>query len=87
MTQAVCLLLCVRDLRDQDLDNGSLYGGAARHGTPQPALCPADGFDSMSDHVVIGTAIAAAPRDLVCPVRRKTPTFRAVRMSTVCVVS
>lgn len=65
MTQAVCLLLCVRDLRDQDLDNGSLYGGAARHGTPQPALCSADGFDSMRDHVVIGTAIAAAPRDVV----------------------
>lgn len=35
MTQAVCLLLCVRDLRDQDLDNGSLNGGAARHGTLQ----------------------------------------------------
>lgn len=65
MTQAVCLLLCVRDLRDQDSDNGSLYGGAARHGTPQPALCPADGFDSMRDHVVIGTAIAAAPRYVV----------------------
>lgn len=65
MIQAVCLLLCVRDLRGQDLDNGSLYGGAARHGTPQPALCPADGFDSMRVHVVIGTAIAAAPRDVV----------------------
>ncbi len=52
-------------LRDQDLDNGSLYGGAARHGTRQPALCPADGFDSMRDHVVIVTAIAAAPRDVV----------------------
>lgn len=32
---SVCLLLCVRDLRDQDLDNGSLNGGAARHGTLQ----------------------------------------------------
>ncbi|WP_222859167.1 hypothetical protein, partial [Klebsiella pneumoniae] len=42
-----------------------LYGGAARHGTRQPALCPADGFDSMRDHVVIVTAIAAAPRDVV----------------------